>query len=374
LTNCMSPPIRAKGNGLGRGLRRRGKATTDVHALENKRILVTGSCGTIGSELVRQLLTETSHRPSEVVGIDNNESGLFFQAQAYSAVSRARFFLADIRDRDKLVHASRGIDIVFHAAALKHVELCERSPMEAVQTNVFGVQNLIQAAEFNGVEKVIFMSTDKAVNPTNVMGTSKLMGERLLTAANCNRRGAGPILSSTRFGNVLGSRGSVIQVFRDQIANGGPVTLTDRRMTRFIMSIAHSVKLAINSSELSRGGEVIVTKMPAIRISDLADVMVDTIAPRFGRQPSAIRIEEIGAKPGEKLFEELISGEEIGRALELDDYFVVLPAFKSLYRHITYEYPGIRSSKIESAYNSAQVSPLGKSELKVFLTKTGLLD
>lgn len=162
---------------------------------QNRSVLVTGACGTVGSELVRQLIEE--YGVAELVGLDNNESEIFFLEQRFSSCSNARFFLGDTRDRDKLSRKMKDIDVVFHTAAFKHVILCERSPFEAVQTNIMGVQNIIYAACQNGVERVVFTSSDKAVNPTNVMGTSKLMGERLMTTANCNLRNGGPILAST---------------------------------------------------------------------------------------------------------------------------------------------------------------------------------
>jgi FlaA1/EpsC-like NDP-sugar epimerase len=233
-------------------------------SLKQKRILVTGACGTVGRELIRQLLEQ--HQTGELIALDNNESELFALEQQFAEYGHANFFLADVRDRDRLKDKMKGIDWVFHTAAFKHVLQCERSPFEAVQTNILGVQNIIYAAIENKVERVIFTSSDKAVNPTNVMGTSKLMGERLITAANSNLRGDGPVFASTRFGNVLGSRGSVIPIFRSQIRRGGPVTLTDPQMTRFIMSIEEAVQLVIDSGILCQGGEVFVTKMPAIRI------------------------------------------------------------------------------------------------------------
>lgn len=195
-----------------------------------KRILVTGACGTVGRELVRQLMELDNI--TELVGIDNNESELFFLDQRYASKGKARFFLADVRDRDKMCRVMRGIDIVFHTAAFKHVIMCEVSPLEAVQTNILGVQNIISAASENHVQTTIFTSSDKAVNPTNVMGTSKLMGERLMTAANNKLRQDGQIFASTRFGNVLGSRGSVIPVFREQIRKGGPVTVTGQESAK----------------------------------------------------------------------------------------------------------------------------------------------
>lgn len=183
----------------------------NLHA--GKHVLVTGACGTVGQEIVRQLLENES--VGEIVGLDNNESELFFMEQHFSSLGNARFFLADIRDREKLFRMFKGVNLVFHAAAFKHVIMCERSPYEAVQTNIMGVQNVILAAAENHVQKVIFTSSDKAVNPTNVMGTSKLMGERLISAAAGNMPGT--VFASTRFGNVLGSRGSVIPNFREGI-------------------------------------------------------------------------------------------------------------------------------------------------------------
>lgn len=340
----------------------------------NKRVLVTGVCGTVGKELIRQLLKNSEFNPSEVIGIDNNESEIFFLDQDYLEDSRANFFLGDLRDKDTLIKVSKGVDIIFHAAALKHVVLCERSPFEAVQTNILGVQNIISAAFENNVEKVIFTSSDKAVNPTNVMGTSKLMGERLITAANsssysCNA----PIFASTRFGNVLGSNGSVIPIFQKQIQDGGPVTLTDNDMTRFIMTIEQSAKLVLESADLAKGGEVFITKMPVIKISTLAEVMIEKLADSFGHDANEIKVEVIGSKPGEKLYEELMSDEETRRSVELDNYFSVLPAFRGMYSEINYNYENLRSDKVTNPYNSAKEKCLSKNELKTFLLSNNLL-
>ncbi len=339
--------------------------------LRKSRVLVTGACGTVGAELVRQLLEV--YRVGELVCLDNNESELFFIEQRFCRNTQASFFIGDVRDPDKLLRLTRGIDVVFHAAAFKHVIMCERSPYEAVQTNVLGVQNLAQAAAENGVGKVIFTSSDKAVNPTSVMGTSKLMGERLITAANSRRRSEVGVFASTRFGNVLGSRGSVIPIFHEQIKRGGPVTLTDPEMTCFIMSLEEAVRLVIESFSLARGGEVFVTKMPAIRIADLARVMIDELAGHYGHAPGEIRVETIGMKPGEKIYEELMSGEETRRSLELERYFAVLPAFRALYRKIDYAYEGIVREKVARPYSSTTQPPLTRRELKGFLERNGLL-
>lgn len=341
---------------------------------DGKSILVTGACGTIGADLVDQLLADAGNAPRSLVGIDNNESALFFLDQRYLGDSRAHFYVTDIRDRDSLTELMRGVDIVFHAAALKHVILCERSPEQALLSNINGVQNIIAAANSNGVETVIFTSSDKAVNPTNVMGTSKLMGERLMTAANSNKRGGGPVFASTRFGNVLGSNGSVIPIFRKQIAQGGPVTLTDRFMTRFVMSIRESVRLVLDSAEMAKGGEVFVTKMPTVRIEDLAVAMIEELAPRYGHAPSEIEIVEIGVKPGEKLYEELMNEEETRRAVELEKYFSVLPAFRGFAQQSDYSYSDTVNTTVAKAYISSQEVPLTRDEIKRLLRKNHLLE
>lgn len=265
------------------------------------------------------------------------------------------------------------IDIVFHAAALKHVILCERSPYEAVQTNIIGCENIIHAAEANNVEKVIFTSSDKAVNPTNVMGTSKLMGERLMTAANGSSKKSTTIFASTRFGNVLGSNGSVIPIFKQQIKNGGPISLTDPEMTRFVMTVEESVRLVIDSAKQAQGGEVFITKMPVLNISDMAKVMIELLAKQYGHNPESIKIDIIGSKPGEKLYEELMSDEETRRAVELQQYFSVLPAFRGFHKNIEYKYDDVVNEVVDDPYVSSEAKMMGHEEIKDFLLTNDLL-
>ena len=186
-----------------------------INQWQGKRILITGVAGTIGHELLRQLV---GSEPCEIIGIDSNESELFYVQQEFAEYPFVRLYLSDIRNTTQLARRMDGIDIVLHAAAYKHVFLCEQAPGNAVQTNILGTQNVIDQASANNVERVIFTSSDKAVNPTSVMGTSKLMGERLITSANATRRNGRPIFACTRFGNVLGSRGSVIPLFARQIS------------------------------------------------------------------------------------------------------------------------------------------------------------
>ena len=340
--------------------------------MRNKKILITGCCGTVGRELVRQVLMG-DYGPAEVVGLDNNESELFFIDQKYIADTRASFFMADNRDEQALTQLFKGVDIVFHTAAFKHVVLCERSPMEAIQTNIHGVQNVISAARENNVGKVIFTSSDKAVNPTSVMGTTKLMGERLITAANSNSKDGNTIFASTRFGNVLGSNGSVIPIFKNQIKAGGPVTITDPEMTRFIMTIEQAAELVIDSAGLAKGGEVLITKMPVISIMDLAKVMIELLAPAYGHDADKIKIETVGCKPGEKLYEELMSDEETRRAVELERYFSVLPAYRGIYREIEYSYPDFTSDIVDNPYNSSVEANMSMMELRAYLLRNGLL-
>lgn len=338
---------------------------------QGQNILITGVCGTVGRELLRQII---AREPGRIIGLDNDESELFFLSEDHRRDQNFRFYLCDLRDRDELIRRMSQIDIVLHAAALKHVILCEDSPRDAVQTNILGTQNVIDAAKASGVSRVLFTSSDKAVNPTNVMGTSKLMGERLMTAANAHRQSTDPIFFSTRFGNVLGSRGSVIPLFNQQIRRGGPVTLTDPEMTRFIMTLEEAVSLVMSSVELAKGGEVFVTKMPAVRILDLAQTMIDLLAEISGHSAGEIKIETIGPKPGEKMYEELLNHEETRRALETDQFFVILPAFRDLHEFTEYEYAGAKSVGVEDAFVSATQEPMSKGELRDYLIQHGIVE
>ncbi len=337
--------------------------------MEGKKIVVTGGCGTVGQEIVRQIAEK--NEVASLLVLDNNETEIFMLAEKYKEVDTFSFLLTDIRDYNSLLKRFSGTDILFHTAALKHVIVCEQAPSQPVRTNVLGVENVIRAACDCGLEKVIFTSSDKAVNPTNVMGASKLMGERLISAANNGN--CATILSSTRFGNVLGSRGSVIPVFKDQIKKGGPVTLTHADMTRFIMSIREAVQLVLDSAKFACGGEVFVTKMPVLAIKDLAEVMIEELAPQHGYSPSDIETVIIGSKPGEKLYEELMTSEETSRAVELKQYFSIHPAFIANFKDINFTYPNVISEEVVNPYISADEPLMSKSEIKDFLLKNELL-
>uniref|UniRef100_A0A7C5ALF9 NAD-dependent epimerase/dehydratase family protein n=1 Tax=Desulfobacca acetoxidans TaxID=60893 RepID=A0A7C5ALF9_9BACT len=343
-----------------------------MELFKQKVILLTGAAGSVGQELIRQLIPL---KPAEIRAVDNNETALFFLGEQYRHNSPLTIHLGDVRDARKLEDLCQGVDIVLHLAAFKHVGLSEQNPFEAVKTNVLGVRNVIQAAHRAGVERVLFTSSDKAVNPTNVMGITKLMGERLMTAANLEMGGQGPRFSSVRFGNVMGSRGSVLPLFVAQIRQGGPVTVTDANMTRFVMALPDAVHLVLKACTLSCGGEVFVTKMPVMRILDLARAMIELLGPCHGYDPEDIAIRITGIRPGEKLYEELLSEEEMGRALELQQMFVVLPSLPELAAKVRYRY----ADKLEFAscrrpYMSSREIPLTLEEIKQFLLTHRLLE
>ena len=342
-----------------------------INIYKNKRILITGAVGTIGKELSRQLL---EYGPAELRLLDNNESAVFFLHEEYESLENVTVYLGSIRDRDKLDSLCRGVDIVFHVAAFKHVYLSEYNPFDAVMTNVIGTQNLLKSATANGVERVLFTSSDKAVNPTNVMGSTKLLAERMVTAYNVNPGHERAVFASSRFGNVVGSRGSVVPVFYKQIKRGGPVTVTDPRMTRFIMTIPEASRLVIEACTLAKGGEVFVCKMPAIRIVDLAAVMIEMLAEEFGHNREEVRIEYVGVKAGEKMYEELLNSEEIVRTKELQNHFVTLPAFRFMFEHIDYHYPGEVSDRVENPYVSSEEQAMTKEELKAYLVENKVFE
>ncbi len=338
---------------------------SDGMSWRGKNVFLTGVCGTIGRELLTNLCDLDV---ASIVGIDTNETELFFMREQHRADPRVQLFLCDIRIADQIGRRMTGSDIVLHTAAYKHVDMCERSPHEAILTNILGTQNVISAAMETGVYRVIFTSSDKAVNPTSVMGTSKLMGERLMSAASAQSRDEGQVFASIRFGNVLGSRGSVVPLFESQIAVGGPVTLTDRRMTRFIMSVKDAVKLVMDAVFLARGGEVVVTKMDVLRIEDLAAIMIEERAPSFGFDPQKIETVVIGSKPGEKMYEELTNEEEVRRTFDWGNYLVVKPAFSASgpNRFEDWERDG---KAIDNAYNSANAPAMSREAIRSILRK-----
>lgn len=286
---------------------------------EDKVILVTGGTGSIGSEIVREVL---ELNPKAVRVLDNNETGLFELEQELRS-DKIRTFMGDIRDKERLLRAFEGVDIIFHAGALKHVPLCEYNPFDAVKTNIIGTQNVLNAALDRNVKKVIVISTDKAVNPINVMGATKLLAERLAISANYYRGNKDTVFSCVRFGNVLDSRGSVVPLFKSQIKKGGPITITSTEMTRFIMGIPQAVHLILKAGEISEGKEIFILKMPSLNIVDLADVMIEEFAPYYNFKPDDIEIKIIGKRIGEKTYEELMTEEEMAYAIDQGELYII---------------------------------------------------
>jgi FlaA1/EpsC-like NDP-sugar epimerase len=239
---------------------------------QNKAIMVTGGLGSIGSEIVRQLI---QYNPKIIRIIDNRETELFYARQAFETSPNIKLLLGDVRDKERLIKASDGIDIIFHAAALKHVLVCEHDPVEAIKTNVIGTQNVIECALENDVKRVILISTDKVVNPTNVMGATKLLAERLVSATYNEKGVKTTKFGIVRFGNVLASRGSVLEIWDKQLKENKKITITHPQMTRFFMSIPESVNLVFTATYYADSGETFILKMPSIRIKDLAEVFLN---------------------------------------------------------------------------------------------------
>lgn len=323
---------------------------------ENKNILVIGGTGTIGSGIVRKLLTE--HTPHVVRIFSRDEYKQFIMQQELAGYSNVRYLLGDVRDKERLHRAMKGIDIVFDAAALKHVPACEYNPFEAVKTNVLGTQNVIDTAIECGVERVIYTSSDKAVSPTNTMGATKLLAERLISAADYHKGGDKPIFCAVRFGNVMGSRGSVIPLFQQQIRQQRRITLTDPNMTRFMMSLSQAVDLTLKAASIAVGGEIFVLKMPTILLSDLAEVIIEEESRKLNLSPDDIEIEITGIRPGEKMYEELMSDAEAERAWETEDMFIIPPVTHDNGTH----YNGALRAHSKD-YSSENKKPISKEEL-----------
>jgi len=331
---------------------------------EGKKILVTGGSGSIGREIVRSLL---KYNPEVVRIYSRGESEQFDLQHEFCEFKNIRYLVGDVRDKARLAKSIKGIDYVFHAAALKHVPACEYNPFEAVKTNVIGTENLIDVSIEEGVSKVISISTDKACSPTNVMGATKLLAERLIAAANYSQCNPNTVFASVRFGNVMGSRGSVVPLFYNQILKGGPVTLTNSGMTRFMMTIPQAINLVFEATRIAKGGEIFILKMPALRLIDLAEVMIEELAPLAGYTPDEIKIKIIGTRPGEKLYEELLTIEESKLADEMDDMFVLSSRIKDIDPAISDLFDSV------VPYVSTSVPLLTKQEIKNLLKEIGVL-
>ncbi len=327
---------------------------------QKKTILVTGGTGSIGSEIVRQLLR---HKPKAVRVFARHEDRHFQLMQEWAAHgSTIRFIVGDVRDRERLALAMQGVDIVFHAAALKHVPLCEYNPFEAVKTNIVGTQNVIEAARAADVSQVIGVSTDKVTEPESVLGVSKLMAEKLFLATYFYKGDKETRFSCVRFGNVLGSRGSILGLVKKQISENIPVTVTDPVMTRFFMTIPQAVALVLNAAVLGRGQEIFVFKMPAAQLGDLIDAAVAYYAPLCGKNQEDIQVKRIGRREGEKMHEKLLAEHEIPRVLETKDMYILTPHQKAFSEYkVRYQ---ARPPSADTRHFSSEFTPkLSRREL-----------
>lgn len=346
---------------------------------KDKVILVTGGCGSIGRSIVDQVL---GFEPREVRVYDSSEQSLFQMERRHGNVLRIhgpvapnrqgqpvlRLVNGDVRDKEQLRFSLQGVHVVFHAAALKHVPNCEYNPFEAIKTNVLGTQNVIEVANEKGVERVVCISSDKAINPVNTLGASKLLMEKLALSVmleNLTTRYA-----CVRFGNVLDSDGSVIPIWRSQIQRGEAVTVTHPEMKRFFMSIKDAVRLVLDAGAKMEGREVFVLKMKAMKILDLAEVLTQELAPIYGYKAEDIPVKIIGTRPGERLNESLLTDEEVAFTQEVGDMYVFRPQVFAPHLIESKREPQIKIS----ALSTASVEMLSRSEIRELLHSNEMLE
>jgi len=326
--------------------------------LKNKNILVTGGSGSIGQSIVKKALEDGA---KSVKVFSNDENGLYEMDQIFTN-KKIDYVVGDIRNSETVNSVVKGIDIIFHTAALKHVDRCELNPFETVSVNIIGTNNIVKAAVNENVKKVISISSDKAVNPIGVMGATKLLGEKLLSAEAFHNK-SNTVFASVRFGNVFHTRGSILPRIEDQIKKRGPITLTDKRMKRFFMTKDDAVKLIVNATNLAKGGEIFILKMPLLYLNDLFDAMKEILAPRYGFKPNQIKTTHIGIRPGEKLTEYLLTDFEMDHVLETKDFFILPSLFESISKS---KYLGAKKSNNLRKYFE-KMEPIDIKEIKKML-------
>ena len=286
--------------------------------LNNKTILITGGTGSFGKKFLEMIFA--NYKPKKVIIYSRDEFKQSVMKSEYTGkvdMSRVRFFIGDVRDRERLYRAFEGVDYVIHAAAMKQVPTCEYNPMEAIKTNIHGAQNVINAALDKGVKKVVALSTDKAVNPINLYGGTKLVSDKLFIAANAYSGSSGTVFSVVRYGNVAGSRGSVIPIFQKILDDGKKeLPITDLRMTRFWITLEQGVQLVFKALEESKGGETYISKIPSFHIGDLAKAMCEDSV-----------IKEIGIREGEKLHEVMVRKDDSRMSYEYDKHYIIYPNY-----------------------------------------------
>ena len=331
--------------------------------LSKKTILITGGTGSFGKYIVSELL---KHKPSEVRIFSRDEDKQYSMQFELKTYKNLRFIIGDVRDKDTLLKATKNVDIVFHAAALKQIPSTEYNILEAVKTNVLGAQNVVDACLANNVERAIAISTDKAVEPVNVMGMTKALQERIFTLGNKYRNGGKTLFSCVRYGNVVASRGSVIPLFIKQIQAGLPITITHREMTRFILTLKQAMQLVFTALEKMVGGEIFVPKIRPLKIVDLIAVLSRELKPQNSK------VVEVGIRPGEKLHETLISSAESIRAIDKKDHFIVLPQIDLAHIGNTYKINTYSKNKMRP-YTSDKGPFLTKEEIRNILKRDGII-
>jgi len=324
---------------------------------KDKKILIIGGTGTIGQNLLKEILLE---EPTVIRILSRDEYKQYMLQNKLGSRENIRYLIGDVRDYDRVLSAMEDIDYVFNTAALKHVPACEYNPYEAVLTNVVGTFNVSKAATVQNVEKVIFASSDKAVAPSNTYGATKLTAERMIIAHENSKGSSKTIFSIVRFGNVIGSRGSVIPLFINQIMNDKKVTVTDQNMSRFMMTVEQATHLLLKAMKEAIGGEIFIFKMPVILLKDLVQVIIEETCKKNNIELSEVKINEIGTRPGEKMFEELMTYEESLNAWELSDMFVISSCLgeKKVYKNAKKAKEGTYSSINQKALSLEEVRKL----------------
>ena len=274
---------------------------------KGKSVLITGGTGSIGLGIIKQLV---NYQPKQIRIFSNDENSIVEVKEAIGDGKVFQFMVGDVRDKDRLQLAMRNVDIVIHAAAMKHIDICEQNPFDAVKTNVIGTSNILELSIMENVSKVIFISTDKATNPSSTLGASKLLAERLTLDASSYTGENKTVFAIVRFGNVLGSRGSVFQIFQKQILTNNPLTVTDERMTRFIMSISDASKMILKVTNIAKDGEIFILKMPSVKIEELAKGMLNVFKKKFPNHRITNKIKILKSRERERFDEFLITNEE----------------------------------------------------------------
>ncbi|MCM2558507.1 polysaccharide biosynthesis protein [Alcaligenes faecalis] len=324
----------------------------------NAKLLITGGTGSFGNAVLKRFL-DTDIAEIRIFSRDEKKQD---DMRKHYASPKLKFYIGDVRDYSSILNATRGVDYIFHAAALKQVPSCEFHPMEAVRTNILGTENVLEAAVQNQVEKVVCLSTDKAVYPINAMGISKAMMEKVFVAKSRNLDATRTVICGTRYGNVMASRGSVIPLFIGQIREGKPITITDPNMTRFMMTLSDAVDLVLYAFEHGKNGDLFVQKAPAATVLTLAQTLT-----RMLKQPEH-PIQVIGTRHGEKLYEALLSREEMANAQDMGDYYRIPPDLRDL-NYSKYVEQGEEKISQSEDYNSHNTERLDSAGMEKLLLK-----